>query len=163
MKIRIIAVTLAISILGGGITACATKQDTGALLGGLAGGVVANRFGGGTGKVLLTLAGTLAGAWAGSSIGKHMDDHDRRVAANNLHERLERAPTDNGWTQQRWNNNGRTYQSDTYAFRESNMPANCRRFEQKVFVTIDGRPERATTSGIACKDPRTGEWQIEKQ
>src|SRR5688572_489667 len=61
------------------VTGCAqmSNQDAGVLTGGVVGGLVGSRFGGGSGQILAIGAGTLLGAYIGGSIGKSMDDADR--------------------------------------------------------------------------------------
>lgn len=48
-------------------------NPTGAVVGGLAGGVLGNQFGKGNGKKAMTVLGALAGAAAGSQVGKRED------------------------------------------------------------------------------------------
>ena len=62
------------------LTACANKQESGTLVGAVAGGAIGNQFGKGNGKVLATVAGALIGGVVGSEVGKSMDQQDRMLA-----------------------------------------------------------------------------------
>lgn len=154
---------LTLSLLG-----CASnpsKQDLGTVFGGIVGGVVGNQFGGGSGKTLFTIAGAIAGAYVGSAVGRSMDERDQRLAAVNLRNGLQSSvysPDREGQPVARssWTNDTRRYESAvrTYPVQREN----CKEYIQDVVVVIDGRKEVATSRGIACKNPHTGEWEIQK-
>jgi surface antigen len=57
------------------------KEDTGAILGAVAGGLIGSQFGGGTGQIFTTAAGALAGAAIGGAIGAALDEQDREEMA----------------------------------------------------------------------------------
>src|SRR6266576_4752768 len=57
------------------------KENTGTLVGALAGGLVGSQFGGGTGEhIAAGLAGAAIGGLIGNRIGASMDDDDKRRA-----------------------------------------------------------------------------------
>jgi predicted lipid-binding transport protein (Tim44 family) len=51
---------------------CETKQDSGTLMGAIAGGVIGNQFGKGGGRVASTFAGAVIGGIVGNEIGRSM-------------------------------------------------------------------------------------------
>jgi surface antigen len=144
-KIGLLLTSLVLTILAAG---CATKEDSGTLIGAAAGGLIGNQFGKGGGRVAATVGGALIGGFIGNRVGKSMDDEDRRRAAEAQYAAFERGER----SEWRNPNNGRygyvtprrvyTYQSMT-----------CREFEQTVY--INGRPE--TMVGKACRQP-DGTW-----
>ena len=58
-----------------GLTACATKQQTGTLVGGVGGAFIGHQLTGGS--ALGTVGGAVAGGVAGNLIGTHMDEQDK--------------------------------------------------------------------------------------
>src|SRR5215470_12769868 len=57
------------------------KENTGTLVGALAGGLIGSQFGGGTGEhIAAGLAGAAIGGLIGNRIGAGMDDDDKRRA-----------------------------------------------------------------------------------
>src|ERR1700676_3244434 len=57
------------------------KENTGTLVGALAGGLIGLQFGGGTGEhIAAGLAGAAIGGMIGNRIGASMDDEDRKLA-----------------------------------------------------------------------------------
>ena len=57
-----------------------TKEQGGALIGGIAGGVVGSQFGEGSGKTAATIGGVLIGGFLGSQVGRSMDKQQRTRA-----------------------------------------------------------------------------------
>ncbi len=76
-KLSLILASLAFAVVS---TGCATKEDSGTLVGAATGALIGNQFGHGGGKVAATLGGALVGGFVGNRIGKSMDDEDRRRA-----------------------------------------------------------------------------------
>lgn len=153
MKLRnyfVIAVA-PLSLLGcgpGGLT----NQDTGTVVGAVAGGVIGNQFGSGKGKVLATAVGVVAGGIIGSEIGRRMDEHDRRQAMEAEYRALEYGNDDQPT---RWRNaNSGHYGSVTPGRRYRYEDYDCREYAHTVY--IDGRPE--TMRGKACRQP-DGTWK----
>ena len=57
------------------------KENTGTLVGAVAGGLIGSQFGGGTGeRIAAGLAGAAIGGLIGNRIGAGMDDDDKRRA-----------------------------------------------------------------------------------
>ena len=56
------------------------NQDTGTVVGAIAGGVIGNQFGKGGGRVASTLAGAVVGGIVGNEIGRSLDERDRELA-----------------------------------------------------------------------------------
>jgi surface antigen len=127
---------------------CATKEDTGTLVGAGTGALIGNQFGHGAGKVAATLGGALVGGFIGNRIGKSMDDEDRRRAAE-----AQYAAFENGQRSDWRSPNGHYgYIEPRPVYYYHDM--RCREFAQTVY--IDGRPE--TMVGRACRNP-DGTWR----
>ena len=75
------------------LTGCETNQDTGTLVGAVAGGVIGNQFGKGGGRAAATLAGAVIGGIAGNEIGRKLDKRDRELAQQAEMEAWERGPS----------------------------------------------------------------------
>lgn len=154
---------LSLSALLFATTGCVTnpsRQDVGTVLGAVVGGVVGSQFGGGNGKTIFTIAGALAGAWAGSSVGRSMDTEDHRQTEETLRSGLN-SPNNTGLSH-RWERDTRQYQSNVYPSpAPRGYQQNCKSFEQEVIVRFDGRSEIARTHGVACRNPHTGDWEIQ--
>lgn len=152
--IKIIAITVAASILQSCSDGGMNKQGAGTVIGGLAGGLIGSRFGGGEGQLLATGAGVLAGAFIGNQIGKSMDDNDKRMLARSSQQALEDAPSGSSveWRNPDSGNYG--YVTPTKTFR-SNQGQYCREYNQTV--VIGGKQEKAY--GRACRQP-DGSWQV---
>jgi surface antigen len=73
-----------------GLSACATKEDTGTLAGAVVGGIIGNQFGKGSGKVAATFAGAVIGGIVGNEIGRKLDARDRELARQAEFEAWER-------------------------------------------------------------------------
>ena len=71
---------------------CETKQDTGTLMGAIAGGVIGNQFGKGGGRVASTFAGAVIGGIVGNEIGRSLDTRDRQLAQQAEYDAWERGP-----------------------------------------------------------------------
>ncbi|HEX5314792.1 MAG TPA: RT0821/Lpp0805 family surface protein [Gammaproteobacteria bacterium] len=134
------------------LAGCASKEQTGAVLGAGAGAAIGHQFGGGRGQTLMTIAGAIGGALAGSAIGKKMDDNDRQKTAS----ALENTPTGQTST---WTNpdTGQTYAvTPTNTTTENSEP--CRTFVFKSYNSTTGQPQSVTQ--LACRQPN-GTWQIQ--
>ncbi|MDX2259398.1 MAG: RT0821/Lpp0805 family surface protein [Hyphomicrobiaceae bacterium] len=150
MALLLLTPALALPLAGcgpGGMT----KADGGTVVGAVAGGIIGNQVGSGTGRVLATVAGAFVGGIVGHTIGKSLDEQDRRLA-----QEAEFAALENGQSgvPRRWRNpdNGRygdVVPSKPYRRAERD----CRDFTHTVFIS--GRPE--TMKGTACRNP-DGTW-----
>lgn len=142
---------LAIGALVLPMIACSSNQETGTVVGAVAGGVIGNQFGHGAGRVLATAGGAVVGGLIGSAIGQKMDEEDRRMAEEAEMRALEderNEPT--RWRNERSGHYG--YFKKGRSFRHAGME--CREYERTVY--FDGRPEKE--SGKACRQPDGG-WQ----
>ncbi len=149
-KARILVIALVPVLLvgcGGG-----PNEDTGLVAGAVAGGLVGNQFGKGSGNVLATVAGAAVGGLVGSEIGRSMDEQDRRLA-----ERAEFAALEEGESDRprRWRNPDNGRYGDVVPgrpYKRSNV--DCRDYTHTVY--IDGRPRKM--HGTACRNP-DGSWR----
>ena len=148
MQKSLLVAALAASML---LAGCETRQDTGTLVGAVAGGLIGNQFGKGGGRVAATLAGAVVGGIVGNEIGRSMDRQDRMLAQQAEYAALERG--ESGRPHQ-WRNpdNGR-YGEVIPEARYRRGPQDCRDFVHKVY--IDGRPQQMR--GTACRNP-DGTW-----
>ncbi len=127
---------------------CATKEDTGTLIGAGTGALIGNQFGRGGGKVAATVAGAVIGGFVGNRIGASMDEEDRRRAAEAQYAAFE----DGQRTEWRSPNGHYGYVTPRRSYSYQSM--SCREFEQTVY--INGQPE--TMVGKACRQP-DGTWR----
>ncbi len=144
-KFGLLFMALAFTVL----TGCATKEESGTLIGASTGALIGSTMGRGPGRVAGMVGGAIVGGFIGNRIGKAMDDEDRRRAYEAqmaAFERGERAEWRNP-------NNGRygyVEPRPIYYYHEMR----CREFSQTVF--INGHPE--TMVGRACRSP-DGVWR----
>jgi surface antigen len=128
------------------------KENTGTLLGGLAGAAIGSQFGGGTGgHIAGALIGATAGALIGNRIGASLDDEDKRRAYAAEMEALERGPSGApvGWRNPDSGRYGSVVPGPAYA----QNGRHCRAYTETIY--IEGRPE--TARGTACRNP-DGTW-----
>jgi surface antigen len=148
MKRCALTAALAATLL---FTGCANNQDGGTVVGAIAGGIIGNQFGKGSGKVAATLAGAVVGGIVGNEIGRSLDQRDRELARQAEYDAWERGPPRQPV---RWRNpdNGRYGEivAEDYYYRG---PSRCRDFVHRVW--IDGRPQ--AMRGTACRNP-DGTW-----
>ena len=152
MRIQVVAAIMAVCVT---VAACGpngpAKQDSGLVVGAVAGGLLGNTVGKGTGKVFATAIGAVAGGIVGSEVGRSMDQQDRRLAQDAEFNAFER-----GRSGERihWRNpdNGRYGEVvPGTSFRRGER--DCRDFTHTVY--IDGRPQ--AMRGTACRNP-DGTW-----
>lgn len=128
-----------------------TKQDSGMVLGALAGGILGNQVGGGSGKVAATAIGAFVGGVVGSEIGRSMDEQDRFLAQQAEFEALDKGKSG---VPRKWVNpdNGR-YGEVTPGKPFKRAGTDCRDYTHKIY--IDGQPQ--ALKGTACRNP-DGTW-----
>lgn len=153
MRVKTAAVLLlgAASVAGCGPEG-PSKADTGLVVGAVAGGIIGNQVGRGSGKVVATAVGAVVGGIVGSEIGRSLDQRDRMLA-----QEAEFAALERGRTGERtpWRNpdNGR-YGDVVPGAPFTRGSANCRDYTHTIY--IDGRPQ--TMRGTACRNP-DGTWR----
>lgn len=131
------------------------KQNVGAGVGALAGGLLGSQVGKGDGQLWATGAGVLLGALMGSQAGASLDRADQMYASRAA-TKAQTAPI--GETIQ-WNNPN-TGNSGTYtAVKDGTTTSGryCREYQQTIMV---GGQEQSGY-GTACQQP-DGSWQIVK-
>jgi surface antigen len=123
------------------------RQEIATVVGGIAGGVIANRVAD-EHKAVATIVGVIAGAAIGNRIGKELDEADRGCFGH----ALEIAQAGQRVT---WSNEaaGQRYEM-TPGAASPHHGASCREY---TLVTIVGR-QRSTQTGVACQS-RPGVWQ----
>lgn len=127
------------------------KADTGLVVGAVAGGLIGNQFGKGSGRVLATAAGAVVGGIVGSEIGRSMDKQDRMLAQQAEYDALERGESG---APRKWRNpdNGR-YGEVVPSRSYKRGTVDCRDYTHTIYV--DGRPQ--SMRGTACRNP-DGTW-----
>ena len=150
----------AITLVAGTLAACSAtpetgqgaKENTGTLVGALAGGLIGSQFGGGTGeRIAAGLAGAAIGGLVGNRIGASMDDEDRRRAYAAQMQALEsgRSGAAVAWRNPDSGRYGSIVPGPAY---EANG-LQCRPYTHTIY--IDGKPQVAR--GNACRNP-DGTW-----
>lgn len=134
-----------------GLVACsASNEQIGTATGAVAGGLIGNQFGGGTGRIAATAVGAIAGGLIGQGIGRQLDNNSRRAALGAEYAALERGRPGEPVN---WQGNdgtyGRVVPQQTYQVGSQN----CRRYSHTIY--IDGVPQEA--SGTACRNA-DGSW-----
>ena len=145
-----LAATLALGACGPDVN----NQDTGTVVGAIAGGVIGNQFGKGGGRVASTLAGAVVGGIVGNEIGRSLDERDRALARQAEYDAWERGTSGRPY---RWRNpdNGR-YGEVIPEAPYKRGASDCRDFVHRVY--IDGRPQ--TMRGTACRNPDGTRTQV---
>jgi len=151
---RVTASLLAITLLPVLVGGCGpgNKEGTGTIVGAIAGGVVGNQFGQGSGRVAATAAGVVIGGMIGNQVGRNMDAEDRRMAAAAEYRALEYGQTGAATP---WNNPGTRHRGQfvpgSYYSEGGRF---CRPYTHTIY--IGGTPE--TARGTACRQP-DGAWR----
>ena len=127
-----------------------SNQQVGQVTGALAGGVIGNQFGGGSGRIVATAVGALAGGIIGGGIGQQLDARSRDQALTAEYNALE---TGAPGQPVQWRGTNGTYGTVTPQQTYQVGSQNCRRYTHTVY--IDGQPQNA--SGTACRNP-DGTW-----
>lgn len=151
---KFLIAALAVSFLAGCASSGGQKQNTGAVLGGIAGGLAGSEIGGGSGRLWATGAGVLLGALIGSEIGASLDRADQLALERNT-QRAYTAPLNQPIIWDNPDNGNRVVVTPTQQGRHQATGAYCREFQQ--MITVGGRTEEAY--GTACQQP-DGSWKI---
>lgn len=133
-----------------------SKQTIGAGVGAAAGAGVGSLIGAGGGNTAAIIVGGVLGALIGSEIGRTMDENDRLLAEQAAQDALETYPSNavNTWRNPDSGHSGTVTPGPQTASSTAERP--CRNYTSTI--QVDGRYE--TAEGVACRDPRTGRWQI---
>jgi len=145
---------LIITVLTGtlALAGCQASNETiGQATGAIAGGVLGNQVGGGSGRVAATIVGALAGGVIGGSIGRGLDQRSRDAALAAEYNALERGSAGQPVA---WQGSNGTYGQVVPQQPYQVGSQNCRRYTHTIY--IDGTPQEA--SGTACRNP-DGTWQ----
>jgi len=145
-----LTVTLVLSLAACGADG-PNKADTGLAVGAVAGGILGNQIGGGSGKIAATAIGAVLGGIVGSEIGRSMDQQDRMLAQQAEFDALERGQS--GVSRQ-WRNPDNGRYGEVVPTRPYKRGASdCRDYTHKIFV--DGQQQ--SMRGTACRNP-DGTW-----
>lgn len=128
-----------------------TKADTGLAVGAVAGGILGNQFGKGSGNVAATALGAVIGGIVGSEIGRSMDQQDRMLAQQAEFDALERGQSGQA---RPWKNPDNGHYGEvvpTKPYKRGTV--DCRDYTHKIY--INGQPQ--AMRGTACRNP-DGTW-----
>ena len=128
---------------------CATREQTGQVIGGAAGAAAGSQVGGGSGRTIATIGGAILGAAIGGNVGERMDENDRQQAASVL-ENAETG-TSTEWVNPDTSDRYAVMPTNTY---QSDAGQPCR--DYTMDAVIDGRNE--TINGTACRRA-DGTWE----
>lgn len=126
-----------------------SRQQSGTVIGAVAGGIIGNQFGDGAGRALATATGIVVGGLIGSQIGRDLDEADRRAALDAEYRALE-YEEESDWRNEKTGHYGTIRPRRSYR-REGRV---CREYEHRVY--IDDEPEILV--GKACRQP-DGSWK----
>ncbi len=132
------------------------NERSGAVLGGLAGGLLGSQFGKGSGRLAATGIGAALGVMAGSAIGRSLDQRSQQLAAN----AVQQSYTQPVGSKITWNNPqnqsgpARGY-VETIRDGNRNDGSYCREYQQTIIV--GGKQQSAY--GTACRKP-DGNWEL---
>lgn len=141
LKVLILSVIVAFA-------GCATREQTGQVIGGAAGAAAGSQVGDGSGRTIATIGGAILGAAIGGRIGSNMDDTDRRRTGLALENSRTGEITE--WVNP--DSGSRFVVRPTETYYADSGP--CR--EYTMDARIDGSNE--TIKGTACRQP-DGIWQ----
>lgn len=151
INLRTVAVLAIMPFMLSACSGSFNKQDSGTVIGALAGGILGNQVGKGKGKVLATVAGAVVGGIVGSEIGKALDENDRRAAAEAEYYALEKGQSGNAtpWRNPDSGRHGVIVPSKPYEM----SGRNCRNYTHTIY--INGEPQ--IMKGTACRS-NDGTW-----
>ena len=149
--------TLVISMLSS-IKACSNagpNETGGNILGGVGGALIGSQFGRGTGQLIGVAVGALVGSQLGGYLGHQLDERDKALAQQTLHNSLESAPDGrvNSWKNPNTSHSGQIRVNNTVT-QGANV---CRDYTHMVM--IDNKQEQV--KGRACRNSN-GEWIVQR-
>jgi surface antigen len=157
MRTSLIAVPLAAMLTLAGCSGEMNKQDSGTVVGAVAGGIIGNSVGQGRGRGAATVLGAVVGGIVGSEIGRSMDDRDRRLAEQAEIEAFERGQSGVmvPWRNPDSGRHGEITPGASYrrAY-DGGGYWDCRDYTHRIYM--DGRPQ--IVRGTACRNP-DGTWR----
>lgn len=149
-----LAICLAVGFTAALVTACGpgNRAGTGTVVGAVAGGVIGNQIGKGSGQVVATALGAVVGGIVGNEIGRSLDEQDRRRAMEAEYRALEygQSGAQTPWRNPDSGHYGQVVPGKPYM--ANNL--HCREYSHTVY--IDGQPQ--TMRGKACRQP-DGTWR----
>lgn len=149
------------------ISGCATNnKDIFGVLGSAVGAAVGSQVGGGRGNTIATVVSGIAGFVIGGNIGSRLDEADRLRAAQ-VASRAFNDPKPGTYRDSWMTRDGTPVETVvvTQPMR-GQRDRECTEFTHETTIRIGGRPEAATTQGVACfeysrQNPQGG-WVIQK-
>ncbi len=129
-----------------------SRSDGGTLVGAVAGGIIGNQVGKGSGRVVATAVGAVVGGIVGHEIGRTLDEADRRVAVEAEYRALEygQSGVATPWRNPDSGHYGQVIPGKPYR----QQARHCRRYTHTIY--IKGEPQ--TMRGTACRQS-DGTWK----
>ncbi len=147
---KIVAFLLILGLLTSG---CATKTESGAGIGALAGAAIGSQFGPANRRLEGAILGAFVGAVMGSVIGHEMDRQDHEQLSQVYESGRSDVPT--SWVNPDTGNKFKVTPKAAYKGRRHGRP--CR--EARIDATINGKPETVVTTACRARD---GMWELQK-
>ena len=135
------------------LTACATdpsKSDSGTAIGAILGGILGAQTGDDN-KAARILVGAAIGGLVGRTIGRYLDENDRKKISQSLEESAPGSKT--SWVNE---DSGHSYEFTPGEKYTSSEGYECREFVQEAI--INGKREKV--DGTACKEPDNEQWNL---
>jgi len=145
-------VTTVVSLAVAGCAGEFNRAESGTVIGAVAGGILGNQVGKGTGRTVATVAGALVGGIVGHEIGRSMDAQDRRLAQDAELRALEDGPSGRPIA---WRNPDSGHYGEVVPRRAyERADRTCRDYEHTVWID----EQREVVRGTACRQP-DGTWR----
>ena len=148
-KRTIVAFLLIVGFLSSG---CATKTESGAGIGALAGAAIGSQFGPADRRLEGAILGAFVGAVMGSLIGHEMDRQDHEQLSQVYESGRSDVPT--SWVNPDTGNKFKVTPKAAYKGRHARP---CR--EARIDAVINGKPETVVTTACRARD---GMWELQK-
>ncbi len=146
---KIVALVLILGLLTSG---CATKTESGAGIGALAGAAIGSQFGPADRRLEGAILGAFVGAVMGSLIGHEMDRQDYEQLSQVYESGRSDVPT--SWVNP---DTGSKFEVTPKAAYKSRRGKPCR--EARIDAVINGKPETVVTTACRARD---GMWELQK-
>ncbi len=146
---KIVALVLILGLL---TSSCATKTESGAGIGALAGAAIGSQFGPADRRLEGAILGAFVGAVMGSLIGHEMDRQDYEQLSQVYESGRSDVPT--SWVNPDTGNKFKVTPKAAYKRRRGKP---CR--EARIDAVINGKPETVVTTACRARD---GMWELQK-
>lgn len=138
------------------------KETYGTAGGAVAGAVLGAVIAGEDNRWLGGLLGAAIGGAIGNRVGNYLDQDDQQAIAASTEQSLDSGETVS-WSNPEnntrgWSSSGTSSQTTAQTSSGQAVTTECKPYTAVVYVGDD----KAEQTGTACRDPRTGEWVVQK-